>query len=171
MTYSSIVQRRWKITPEKVIIYPYGVLYLISASLAVTRSVWFAFIGYLSKDTLTIDDVLDLWPLYFIFTSVLVLLWVFVRTAIIFDRPAQMMYKKLFGLIKTTQIRFDQVQAIVPVMNVRAAYQYRVFAKNRPDNTFTIISSPYLTEQSLHAVRFQQHVLAALQQFLKLAKQ
>ncbi|QJD97314.1 hypothetical protein HH214_16280 [Mucilaginibacter robiniae] len=168
MTFKSIVQTRWKVTPEQVIVYPYGVVYLISVTIALTWGCWLIFLGYLSKDTLTLQDALDLWPLYLIFLSIVVLLWLFARTAIIFDRSVQLVYKRLFGLITTRKLRFDQVQAIVPVMNVRAAYQYRVFAKNQPNDTGTIISSPFLSEQSPHAVEFQAQVLTIVGHFLKL---
>lgn len=76
------------------------------------------------------------------------------------------MYKRLFGFITTTVIPFNKLAAILPVMNVRGAYQYRVFSKDDDRGSGTIISSPFLSESSPHAVQFKSQVLTTLQKFI-----
>lgn len=91
----------------------------------------------------------------------------FARTAIVFDNRSHRMNKKLFGFITTTVIAFDRLAAILPVMNARATYQYRVFSKDDDGSSGTIISSPFMSENSPHAIEFNSQVLTILKNFIK----
>jgi len=166
MKFKSIVQTRWKIEPECIKIYPYGVIYFISIMIAVTWGGWLLFLGYI-LDSLSQDDVISMYPLHLIYLSIVTLLWLFARTAIVFDNRSHTMYKRLFGFITTTVIPFNKLAAILPVMNVRAAYQYRVFSKDDNSGSGTTISSPFLSESSPHAIEFKSQVLTTVQKFIK----
>lgn len=165
MQFKYIIQTRWKVEPDCITVYPYGIVYIISITLGI---VWGGMLLFLSSITSAsnLNDNASMYPLYLIFLSVVVALWMFAGTHIMFDNKTGKMSKKLFGFITTTVVPFKSINAIIPMRNSRGFYQYRVFAKD--SNHDTIISSPFRSEESPHAIDFNTNVLTQVGKMLKI---
>jgi hypothetical protein len=161
MPIKKLIQTRWKITADTIVIYPYGAIYLLSLVFGMIVLIMMVFV--LPPG----NEISILLPVYLFYFLCIAILFLFARTKIMFDKSQRIMVKLLFGFIKTTQLRFDEILGIMPVRTTKGGFRYYVIPKKTKWwNIGTPISSGFLNETSPHAVDLQTHLLSAITQFM-----
>ncbi len=166
MTIKKLIQTRWTIEPDRITIYPYGAIYIMCVIVGVVSILWVLLMINALNDTF-LNVLSVLWPAALLYLLMIVFFGLFGRTAIIFDRERRMMYKFLFGFLKTTALPFTDISGVILMRSARGTFRYYVIPRN-PDwrNTGTGISSAVINENSPHALDFRTHVLTVINQYL-----
>ena len=161
MSLKSLAQTRWKLEPNLVTVYPYGLSYILSAVLAVIfAAILFVYTYYL-KTTLS-DSI----PLVLVLLLMVLLFWGFAGTAIEFDNHSGIMRKKLMGFIPITTIHFSKLQGITPVANLYGSYKYRLFTKKNRYGKGILVSCAYTKNDDPNAVAFVEEAATTIHGFL-----
>ncbi|MGZ3872533.1 MAG: hypothetical protein ACXVJD_06425 [Mucilaginibacter sp.] len=161
MSIKKITQTRWDITADTITIYPYGAVYLICVTFAIIALAMTVFILY------PLHEGLAFVPAYLFYIVVILLLWLFARTNVFFDKRQRVMYKRLFGFIKTRRLKFDEISGIMPIRTGRGTFRYYIIPdKSYWWNTGIGISSGFINESSPHAIDLQTHLLSAINECL-----
>jgi hypothetical protein len=161
MSIKSLVQTRWKLEPDRVTIYPYGLCYILSAVLAVLFSgLLFVYLKYQNS------SLNDAFPLVFILLLIVVLFWCFAGTSIEFDNISGTMRKKLMGFLPITSIPFSKLQGISPVSNLYGSYKYRLFRKDAKYGKGILVSSAYTKNEDPNAISFVEEAATTIHQYL-----
>jgi hypothetical protein len=108
MSLKSLSKTRWKIDPDRVIIYPYGVFYVFTAIIAVL------FTGllllYINYQNTTLSESL---PFIFLLLLIVVLFWGYAATHIEFDNGKGRMRKMLMGFIPLLMFRLINSRELI----------------------------------------------------------
>lgn len=161
MSLKSLAQTRWKLEPERVTIYPYGLSYILSAVLAVAFAV--ILFLYLKYQNASLSDSL---PLVLVLLLIVVLFWSFAATSIEFDNRSGNMRKLLMGIIPLTTIPFAKIQGISPVSNLYGSYKYRLFRKDAKYGKGVLVSCAYTKNDDPNAVAFVDEAVTTIHSYL-----
>jgi hypothetical protein len=161
MSIKSLVQTRWKIEPDRVIIYPYGLSYILSAVLAVLfAGLFFVYVKYQNS------SVNDAVPLISVMLVIVLLFWAFGETSIEFDNKSATMRKKLMGFLPTASIPFSNLHGITPVSNLYGSYKYRLFRKDNKYGKGILVSCSYTKNEDPNAIAFVDEAATIIHQYL-----
>ncbi|WP_374949941.1 hypothetical protein [Mucilaginibacter sp.] len=161
MSLKSISQTRWKLEPQSVSIYPYGLSYILGVILAVGFGViMFLYVKYQNT---TISESL---PLVLGLVLTVILFWGFAGTAIVFDNRTGSMRKLLMGFIPVNTIPFAKLQGISPVSNLYGSYKYRLFRKDNKFGKGILVSCAYTKNDDPNAVAFIDEAVTTIHGYL-----
>lgn len=161
MSVKSLAQTRWKLEPNRVTIYPYGLSYILSAVLTVIFAViMFLYVRYQNT---SISDSL---PLFLVLLLIIVLFWGFAGTSVEFDNHTGTMRKKLMGFIPVTTIPFAKLQGISPVSSLYGSYKYRLFRKDNKYGKGILVSCAYTKNDDPNAVAFVDEAATTIHSYL-----
>ncbi|MFD1257966.1 hypothetical protein ACFQ3S_14250 [Mucilaginibacter terrae] len=161
MSVKSLSQTRWKLEPDRVTVYPYGLSYILSGVLAVCFAV--ILLLYVKYQNTTINDSL---PLVLVLLLTVVLFWGFAGTSIVFDNRKGNMRKLLMGFIPVTTIPFAKLQGISPVSNLYGSYKYRLFRKDNKYGKGLLVSCAYTKNDDQNAVAFVEEAATTIHSYL-----
>jgi len=161
MSLKSLAQTRWKLEPNLVTVYPYGLSYILSAVLAVIfAAILFVYTYYLNS---TLSESL---PLVLVLVLMVLLFWGFAGTSIEFDNHSGIMRKKLMGFIPINTIHFSKLQGINPVANLYGSYKYRLFTKKNRYGKGILVSCAYTNNDDPNALAFVEEAATTIHGFL-----
>ncbi|CAM4426183.1 hypothetical protein SAMN06265348_12129 [Pedobacter westerhofensis] len=161
MSIKALVQTRWKLEPDRVTIYPYGLSYILSAVLAVLfAGILFVYIHYQNS---SLNTAL---PLVLVLLVIVVLFWGFAGTSIEFDQNSGVMRKKLMGFLPITRIPFSKLQGISSVSNLYGSYKYRLFRKDAKYGKGIVVSCAYTKNEDPNAIAFVEEAVTIIHQYL-----
>ncbi|MEJ7560771.1 MAG: hypothetical protein WKF66_20840 [Pedobacter sp.] len=158
----SLSKTRWKIEPDRVIVYPYGLSYI----LAVVLSIIFA-AGYLVYVYYLQNSITSSTPLLGILLVIILLFVGWAGTSIEFDISSGIMRKKLFGFLPVKSIPFSRIYGISPVNNTMGAYKYRIFKKDDRYGKGTLVSCAYGKTDDRNAIAFVEEVITPIHRHLE----
>ena len=158
----SLSKTRWKIKPDRVTVYPYGLSYILAAVLAIIFAAgYFVYVYYLKNSIASSTSLLGI-------LLVIILLFVgWAGTAIEFDISSGIMRRKLFGFLPVKSIPFSQIYGISPVNNTLGAYTYRVFRKDNRYGKGTLVSCAYGKTDDKNAIAFVEEVITPIHRHLE----
>jgi hypothetical protein len=161
MSLKTLVKTRWKIEPDRVIIYPYGLLYVFTAVIAAL------FTGllllYLKSINTTLAESL---PLVLFLLLIIVLFWGFAGTYVEFDNSKARMRKMLMGFLPVTTLPLAKLQGINSVSNTVGSYNYRLFRKDARYGKGIVVSSGYTKEDDPNAIAFVNEAIPIIHSYL-----
>ena len=161
-----LIQTRWAITPEAIVIQPYGAYYMVFTLFSVVFAIWLWLFTNALKISL-LQTLSILWPVAAIFLLAILFFGLFARTKIVFDKYNRIMYQLTFGFWKITALPFADVLSIMRMPAARGTSRYYALHKNAKWwNAGTVISSAVPNDHSLHARALQAELLPAIQQCL-----
>jgi hypothetical protein len=155
------LKTRWKIETNRVIVYPYGLMYILSAVLAIIFTV--LLVVYIKYENAVITDLLSL---LLVLLFIVVLFWGFAGTFVEFDNGRGIMQKKLFGFVPVSTIPFNQLHGINVVSNVGGGYKYRLFLKDNRYGKGILVSSGYSKNNDANAIAFVEEVVPVIHSYL-----
>lgn len=162
MSIKTLIQTRWKISANRITIYPYGILYLLAMAMAFIFGGVFLIIANGFEGKTRASDLAAMYPVYSIYFVIVLIEFLYARTTIVFDNTSRKMYKKLFGIININVIPFNEIDSIIAVRNTRGTMQYRVYSKTRRSHRGTVISAAFLNDQNDNIQSFKLEVLALI---------
>jgi len=167
MSLKSLTKTRWKIEPDRVVIYPYGLFYIFAPIMAVfSAGLLFLYTYY---QNVTIAESL---PLVLLALLVVVLMWGAANTYIEFDNRQGRMRKMLLGFIPTVTIPFAELQGISAVSLITTgSYNYNVFRKNARHGKGVVVSSSYTRNDDPNAIAFVNEPVPIIHGYLDLYDQ
>lgn len=163
MSLKSLSQTRWRIEPNRVTIYPYGVFYTFAGIMAVLLSG--LLVLYVKYQNTTVSESL---PLLLVILLIVVLFWSFAATYIEFDNQNARMRKMFMGFLPTTTISFAKLQGINLVSNMGGSYNYRLFQKDSRYGKGIIVSSGYTKNDDPNAIAFVEDTVPVIHGYLDL---
>lgn len=162
MSLKSLSKTRWKVEPERVTIYPYGLSYILAAVLAAI------FIGiFFVYNNSTQSSLSDSGPLILVLLIIVLLFVGFAGTSIEFNNLNGVMRKKLMGFIPLSSIPYSQIHGISPVSNMAGSYTYRLFKKDQRYGKGVLVSSSYTKNEDPNAIAFIEEVVNTIHHQLK----
>ncbi|WP_233276840.1 hypothetical protein [Mucilaginibacter paludis] len=160
MSLKSLSKTRWKIEPNGVTIYPYGIFYVFTAILAVFFTG--LIILYITYQNTSITESL---PVVLFFVLMLVAFWSFGGTYIQFDNRKGTMRKMLFGFLPTTTIPLAQLQGIKAVTTLQT-YKYHLFLKDAQYGKGIVVSSGFSKNDDPNAIAFVNEAVPLIHSYL-----
>jgi hypothetical protein len=161
MSIKTLLKTRWKIEPDRVTIYPYGLSYLLSGILAVLfAGIFFVYLKYQNS------SVNDAVPLISVLLVIVLLFWGFGETSIEFDNKTATMRKKLMGFLPITSIPFSNLHGISPVSNLYGSYKYRLFRKDNKFGKGILVSCAYTKNEDPNAIAFVDEAATIIHEYL-----
>jgi hypothetical protein len=158
----SLSKTRWKIEPDRITIYPYGLSYIFAAVLAILFAAgYLAFVYYLH------NSMASSMPLLIVLTVVILLFVGWAGTSVEFDISSGIMRKKLFGLLPIKSIPFSRIYGISPVNNTMGTYKYRVFKKENRYGKGILVSCSYGKTDDQNAIAFVEEVVTPIHRHLE----
>jgi hypothetical protein len=148
MSLKSLSKTRWRIEPDRVTIYPYGVFYVFTAIIAVIFTG--LLLVYIKYQNATLTESL---PLVLFFLLMVLVFWAFAGTYIEFDNSRGRMRKMLFGFLPTTT-------------NTIGSYNYRLFKKGGRYGKGIIVSSSYTKNDDQNAIGFVAEAVQVIHGYL-----
>ena len=162
MSLKTIAKTRWKIEPERITVYPYGLFYITGAFLAIIFAVgYFCYVHYLqgsSDSSMVLLGVL---------VAMVIVFFGWAGTYIEFDISAGKMRKKRFGFLSFGSIPFSKILAISPVSNLTGSYKYRLFKKDDRYGKGILMSCSYVKSDDENAVAFIEEVVTPIHRHLE----
>ncbi len=162
MSLKSLVKTRWKIEPDSVTIYPYGLFYILAPVMAVFGAVLlFLYIHYQNS---SLSASL---PLVLFVVLIVVLMWGAANTHIAFNNRQGRMRKMLFGFIPTVTIPFAEIQGIDVVSHITTgSYNYSAFRKSARHGKGIVVSSGYTKNDDPNAIAFVNEAVPVIHAYL-----
>lgn len=161
MSLKSLSKTRWKVEPDRVVIYPYGLFYIFAAIMAVLSvGLLYVYTRYENKPITASTPLL-------ILAVVIVALFVgYASTYIEFDNRSGKMKKLLMGFLPVVNVPFSKLQGINPVSNTAGGYNYRLFRKNARYGKGIVVSSGYSKNDDPNAIAFVDEAVAVVHGYL-----
>jgi hypothetical protein len=161
MSFKSLSKTRWKIEPNSVTIYPYGVFYIFTIVIAILFSgLLLLFINYQNT---TISESL---PFVLLLLLIVVIFWGFAFTQIEFDNSQGRMRKLLMGFIPVAKIPFSKLQGINAVSNMAGSYNYRLYRKDAKFGNGIVVSCGYTKNDDPNAIAFVEEAVPLIHSYL-----
>jgi hypothetical protein len=161
MSLKSLSKTRWKIEPNSVTIYPYGVFYIFTIVIAVLFSgLLLLFINY-QNTTLT-----ESLPFVLLLLLIVIIFWGFASTQIEFDNSQGSMRKLLMGFIPVANIPFSKLQGINAVSNMAGSYNYRLYRKDAKFGSGIVVSCGYTKNDDPNAIAFVNEAVPLIHGYL-----
>jgi len=165
MALKKFAQTRWTIDPQSITLYPYRIFNVLSTAFAIIFTIFiFVFGATLYNDTR--EGIIAMIPMFLGLAVIILLLYGVARTYIIFDSQAQVMRKKLFGILTIKSERFDDLENVNIVRNGMGGYNYRAFPKRNKYGKGTVISANYGKDGDPNAIALTQEVFPVIHQYL-----
>jgi len=162
LSHKSLSKTRWRITPNQITIYPYGLSYILAAVMAVIfASGYLVYVFYLQSPLSSSA------PLLITLLAVLVLFVGWAGTSVEFDVSSGVMRKKLFGLIPVSSIPFSHIYGINPVSNMMGGYKYCFFKKENRYGKGLLVSCSYGKNDDPNAIAFFDEVITPIHRLLE----
>jgi hypothetical protein len=158
----SLSKTRWRIEPDRITIYPYGLSYILAAVLAIIFAAGYLVFVYYLHNTMASSM-----PLLIVLTVVILLFVGWAGTAIEFDISSGIMRKQLFGFLPIKSIPFSRIYGISPVDNTMGAYKYRVFKKEDRYGKGILVSCAYGKADDQNAIAFVEEVITPIHRHLE----
>jgi hypothetical protein len=158
----SLVKTRWKIEPDRVTVYPFGLYYILAAILAVIFAAgYFIYIYYLQ------NPIAASIPLLIVLIGFILLFIAWAGTSIEFSISSGIMRKKLFGVLPIRSIPFSKIYGISPVSNTMGGYKYKVFKKDDRYGKGMLVSCAYGKADDKNAISFVEEVVTPIHKHLE----
>ncbi|WP_295771632.1 hypothetical protein [uncultured Mucilaginibacter sp.] len=163
MSFKSLAKTRWRIEPERVIIYPTGVFYIFVPIMAILG------IGLLYMYTSTQNvSISQSMPIVLLILLIVVLFWGAANTYIEFDNRQARMRKMFMGFIPTKNIPFAQLHGIDVVSGITTgSYNYSLFRKNSRYGKGIVVSSAYTKNDDPNAIAFVEEAVPIIHGYLE----
>lgn len=156
-----ITKTRWTIEPQRIVIRPFGLFFILGGVLAaIFIAIFFAFNGIGQQSPIGSAPFV----LFLLLILVAFILGGF--TYILFDRTSGKMQKMLFGFIPVKTIPFDQLHGVNTVTQAAGGFNYRIFTRTDKFGKGTVISCGYSKDTDRNAVAFNNEVVPLIHQFL-----
>lgn len=156
-----ITKTRWTIDPQRIIIRPFGLFFILGSILAaIFIAIFFAFRGIGQQSAISSVPVV----LFLLLILVVFLLGGF--TYVLFDRSTGKMQKMLFGFIPVKTIPFEHLQGVNVVTQQAGGYNYRIFTRTDKFGKGTVISCGYSKNTDPNAIAFTNEVIPLIHRFL-----
>lgn len=163
MSLKSLSKTRWRIEPDRVVVYPYGLSYILAGVLAVIFVAgYFVYVYYLK------NDIASSLPLLIVMAVVIALFVAWAGTAVEFETGQGIMRRKLFGFLPVSAVPFAKIYGISPVSNLAGSYTYRVFKKDNRYGKGILVSSSYGKNDDPNAIAFVDEVITPIHRQLEL---
>lgn len=162
MSLKSLSKTRWRIEPNRVIIFPYGLSYILATVLAIIFAA-----GYLVYIYYLHNSLESSIPLLLVLVVIIVLFMGWAGTCIEFDISEGVMRKKLMGFLPIRSIPFSRIYGISPVTNLAGSYTYRVFKKDNRYGKGLLVSCAYGKNNDPNALAFVDEVIAPVHGYLE----
>lgn len=154
MSLKTLSKTRWKIEANSIVVYPYGLSYILSAILLIIFAGGYAY--YLHNLQ---HEFAGSIPLLFILLLIILFFIGWAGTSVQFDLSEGMMRKKFMGILTVKSIPFSKIYAINPVSNQLGSYKYHVFRKDNRYGKGTLVSCSYGKNDDPNAVAFVNEVI------------
>lgn len=161
LSIKSLSKTRWKLEPEQVTIYPYGLSYILGTILAVVFIV--LFLVYSNFLHSSIQELLFLIIPIVLFVA---FFFGFAGTSIEFDNRTGMMRKKFMGFIPVVSQPFSRLHGINIVTDMAGSYRYRLFKKDDRYGKGILVSCGYSKNDDPNAVAFVNEVAETVHRYL-----
>ncbi|MFC4211060.1 hypothetical protein ACFOWA_07705 [Pedobacter lithocola] len=162
MSLKSLSKTRWRIEPDRIIVFPYGLSYILAAVLAVIFAA-----GYIVYTNYLHNSLESSFLLLSVLLIIIVLFIGWAGTSIEFDINGGVMRKKLFGFLPVSSIPFSNIYAINPVTEL-GSYKYKVFKKENRYGKGILVSSAYGKNDDPNALAFVEEVITPIHRYLEL---
>ena len=161
MSLKSLSKTSWKIEPDRIVIYPYGLSYILAGVLAVIFAV-----GYIVFLTYLNSSFESSMPLLLTLVATIILFVGWAGTYIEFDLSGGIMRKKLMGILPIASVPFSRIHGITPVSNMMGSYKYKVFKKDDRYGKGMLVSCAYVKTDDPNAIAFVEEVATPIHQHL-----
>ncbi|MCX2476298.1 hypothetical protein OQZ33_18330 [Pedobacter sp. MC2016-05] len=162
LSLKSLSKTRWRIEPDRITVYPYGLSYILAAVLSI-----FFLSGYLVYLYYLRNSFTSSLPILLILITVVTLFILWAGISVEFDISAGVMRKKLMGLLTISSLPFSKIYGISPVSNMAGSYTYKLFKKNDRYGKGILVSSSYGKNDDPNAIAFVDQVITPLHRHLE----
>jgi hypothetical protein len=165
MALNKFAQTRWDIETQRVTLYPYRVFNALGIAFAVVLAgfVIFAYIIVNQDPMLSLSTGV---PIFITFGVIAGVIWAVGRTTIVFDNDAQVMRKKLFGVLSIRSERFNDLANVGIVRNTMGGFNYRAFPKRDKYGKGIVVSASYAKDDDPNVIALNTEVFPVITQFL-----
>jgi hypothetical protein len=153
-----MIKTKWVIEPDRVSIYPYGILNIMGIFFAVIMIGISLFLSNSTGGTSL--------PLIAFSAITVLLVFAFARNSVVFDNTSRMMYRKLFGVLNTKTVGFNELHGIKVVTTTAGGYNYRIFLKKDPHGKGVPVSSGFTKRNETNARAYASEVIPAIEHYL-----
>lgn len=157
----SITKTRWTIESDRIIIRPYGSLFILGGVIAVIFAAFF--IGYNGMGQ---QNPLGSAPFALFILALALFCFMSGFTYVCFDRNKGKMQLMLFGFLPIKTISFDKLYKVNVVTQNTGSFNYRVFTKANKYGRGIVISSGYGKDTNRNAVAFASEVIPLIHQYI-----
>lgn len=165
MALKKFAQTRWDIETQRVTLYPYRIFNALSIAFAIVLLgfVIFAYVMVGQDPMLSFSTGV---PIFITFGVIVALIWAVGRTTVVFDNDAQVMRKKLFGVLPIRSERFDDLANVGIVRNTMGGFNYRAFPKRNKYGKGVVVSASYAKDDDPNAIALNNEAFPVIAQFL-----
>ncbi|MET4081847.1 hypothetical protein ABIB40_001798 [Pedobacter sp. UYP30] len=156
----ALTKTRWKIEPNKVTIYPFGMILVIGVALAAVFSL------ILLSFIFLMPSLAGNLSIYLFIILMFLPCLIFGTTNIQFDNETGVMRKKLSGILPISIIRFNKLFGINVVNNLSGGYIYRIYRNDNRYGKGIAVSCNYGKKEDLNAILFVREVIPLIHAFL-----
>ncbi|SFM61966.1 hypothetical protein SAMN05428949_0197 [Chitinophaga sp. YR627] len=160
----SITKTRWKIESDRIIIQPFGLLFILAGVLALIFAGLFIAFRAMGE-----QNIVGTGPVASFLFITLALFFLGGFTYIVFDRTNGVMKKMLFGFIPVRNIPFNKLQGVNIVTQGYGGFSFRLFTKAHKYGRGITLSSGYSKDTDRNATAFSNEVVPLIHQFLDAA--
>ena len=118
LSLKSLSKTRWRIEPDRITVYPYGLSYILAAVLSIFFLSGYLVYLYYLRNSFTSSLLILL-----ILITVVTLFILWAGISVEFDISAGVMRKKLMGLLTISSLPFSKIYGISPVSNMAGSYR------------------------------------------------
>ncbi|BAV04368.1 hypothetical protein SAMN05421788_11095 [Filimonas lacunae] len=160
----ALTKTRWKIEPDRIVIHPNGLFFILGGLLAlVYAGIFIAYRGIGQQNPIGSGT-------FALFLALIVVVFIMGGfTYIEFNRNTSTMRKMWLGFIPVTSIAFEKLHAVNIVTKSAGGYNYRIFSKSNKFGRGTAISSGYSKDSDKNAVAFSSEVIPLIHSYLDAA--
>lgn len=165
MALKKFAQTRWDVEAQRVTLYPYRIFNALSIAFAVIL-LGFMVVAYIMLEQDPIVSFATGIPMFITFAIIVALIWAVGRTTVVFDNDAQVMRKKLFGILSIRSERFDDLANVGMVRNTMGGFNYRAFPKRDKYGKGVVVSASYAKDDDPNAVALTNEAFSVITRFL-----
>jgi len=157
----SISKTQWKIASDRIVIRPFGLLFILGGVLAAIFIALFIAFRQLGE-----QNIVGSAPFALSLLAILTLFFLGGFTYILFDRSTSTMKKMLLGFIPVRTVPFNKLQGVNIVTQSAGGFSFRIFTKADRYGKGITISSGYSKDTDPNAVAFSNEVIPLIHQYL-----
>lgn len=163
MFLNTLRKTRWRIESDRVVVYPFGMFYILAVVFAVIFGGLVAY--YVTYEHAILSESVPL--MIFLFLPV-IFLWASGGTYLEFNNREGRMRKMLMGFLPVNNLPFKSIQGINVVSNMAGGYNYRVFRKDAKYGKGLVVSSGYGKNDDPNAIAFVEQAVPVIHGYLDL---